>query len=418
MFWIVGDQSDTAVPCVLIAGGGIAGLEALMALRDLARDRVRITLAAPTPDFVYKPLTVEEPFSAEPAEHHELAPIAEEFDAEFVQQPVTRVDPDARVVELGDGSEADYDLLVVCVGARARPAFSGAITFQVAGDPLRIDDLLAQVEGSEGKRMAFVVPPGMSWPLPVYELALMTRRRAEQRGASDVECVVVTPESAPLIMFGPIASEAVAGLLSARNVTVLAGARAVETGKGDLVLHPSDRPLDADCIVALPRLDGPAIPGLPANERGFIPIDEHARVQGLDDVYAAGDGTTFPIKHGGLGTEQADAVAEDISARVGADIEPQPFRPVLRGKLITGEESLNLRAEVAGGGGEGIASADYLWWPPHKVSGRYLAPWLAGTTPHTEPEPPPHAIDVEVALPKEWHREPMALDPYGPLGEG
>ena len=32
---------------------------------------------------------------------------------------------------------------------------------------------------------------------------------------------------------------------------------------------------------------------------------------------------------------------------------------------------------AAGGGGEGVASPDYLWWPPHKVSGRYLAPWLA-----------------------------------------
>lgn len=37
---------------VLIAGGGIAGLEAMMAVRDLAGGRVRITLAAPEPDFV------------------------------------------------------------------------------------------------------------------------------------------------------------------------------------------------------------------------------------------------------------------------------------------------------------------------------------------------------------------------------
>ncbi len=132
-------------------------------------------------------------------------------------------------------------------------------------------------------------------------------------------------------------------------------------------------------------------------------------------MYAAGDGTTFPIKQGGIGTQQADAAAEQIAARFGAEIEPEPFHPILRGQLLTGVESLSLRADVAGGAGEGTASLDYLWWPPHKVSGRYLAAWLAGDEPHRDPKPPRHALEVEVELPKEWHREPMALDPYGPL---
>jgi len=408
------DRAQSATPQVVIAGGGIAGLEALLALRDLAGDRIEITLVAPTPEFVYKPLTVEEPFSAEPAERHELEPIARELDARFVQQAVSRADPDARSVELGDGSKLDYDFLLVCVGARARPAFAHAITFEVTGEPLRIESLLDEVAATDGKRIAFVVPPGMSWPLPAYELALMTRRLADDRGDEDVACIVVTPEAAPLIMFGPMASEAVAETLRARRIEVVADALATEGEGGEIVLHPGDRVLEAERVVGLPKLEGPAIPGLPSDDHGFIPIDDHARVQGLEAVYAAGDGTTFPIKQGGLGTEQADAAAEDVSAAVGAPVEPQPFRPVLRGKLIIGEESLNLRADVAGGAGEGIASADYLWWPPHKVSGRYLAPWLAGTTPHAEPEPPPHSVDVEVALPHEWHREPMALDPYGP----
>jgi sulfide:quinone oxidoreductase len=59
---------------VVIAGGGIAGLEALMALRDLAADRVALTLVAPDPEFTYKPFTVEEPFSPEPAVRRALAP--------------------------------------------------------------------------------------------------------------------------------------------------------------------------------------------------------------------------------------------------------------------------------------------------------------------------------------------------------
>ena len=74
-----------------------------------------------------------------------------------------------------------------------------------------------------------------------------------------------------------------------------------------------------------------------------------------------------------------------------------------------------MRADVAGGGGEGVVSPDHLWWPPFKVSGRYLTPWLAGEGGHADPEPPARSIDVEVSLPHEWHREPMALDPYGSI---
>jgi sulfide:quinone oxidoreductase len=228
--------------------------------------------------------------------------------------------------------------------------------------------------------------------------------------------VVITPERAPLIIFGVPASDAVAALLGARGIEVETGAYVDQTEDGGLIVTPGSRPIDADHVVTLPLLDGPRISGLPSDDQGFIPIDGNARVPGVDDVYAAGDGTTFPIKQGGLGTQQADAAAEHIAQRAGADLVGQPFHPVLRGKLITGDESLHLRHDLAGGRGEGIASDDYLWWPPHKVSGRYLAPWLAGETPHADPDPPAHSIDVEVALPTEWHREPMALDPYGPVG--
>ena len=200
--------------------------------------------------------------------------------------------------------------------------------------------------------------------------------------------MVVTPEEAPLAIFGPVASDAVSSLLKARGIQLRTGTWATEGDPGSLELSPTHEHLEITGCVALPVMEGPRLTGLPADENGFMPIDEHARVQGVDHVYAAGDGTNFPIKQGGLGTQQADAAAEHIAASFGAAVDPRPFRPVLRGKLLTGDESLNLRSNVAGGGGEGVATADFLWWPPHKVGGRYLAPWLAGEEGLLDPEPP------------------------------
>ena len=179
-------------------------------------------------------------------------------------------------------------------------------------------------------------------------------------------------------------------------------------------LAPGDRRLGPAEAVALPAMKGPALTGLPADSDGFIPVDDFGRVKGIDDVYAAGDGTNFPIKQGGLGAQQADTAAAHIAHRIGSAGAAEPFRPLLRGKLLTGEESVSMSAEIAGGGGEGEASLDYLWWPPHKISARYLAPMLYHGEAHEEPEPPRRSLDVEVAMPKEWHEEPMSLDQLAP----
>lgn len=399
---------------VVVAGGGFAGLEALLALHSLAGDRASLTLVSAQPEFTYRPMVVEEPFSLVPAERRDLAAIAAELGARFVRASVAAVDPVARTIALdGIDETVPYDAAVICVGARTREPLPSAATLAGSGEAPVVNELLARAASHPSRRIAFIVPPGVSWPLPIYELALMAARRARELGYS-LEVVIVTPEAGPLIMFGPIASRRVYELLRARGVSFLPAAYASEDGDG-IVLSPGTNRLDAGAAVALPLLEGPGIDGLPRDPAGFIPIDDHARVRGTDSLYAAGDGTTFPIKQGGIATQQADAAAEQIAANLGCLSDPKAFRPILRGKLIVGEESLHLHADVTGGTGEGVASDDCLWWPPQKVGARYLAPWLDRETPRAEPEPPRHPIDVEVALPREWHREPMAVDPYSSL---
>jgi sulfide:quinone oxidoreductase len=170
-------------------------------------------------------------------------------------------------------------------------------------------------------------------------------------------------------------------------------------------MQPGARPLEARRVVALPRAVGPAVPGLPANRNGFIPVDRDGRVSGAGHVWAAGDAIAFPVKQGGLAAQQADAAAASIAAMAGAGVEPQPFHPVLRGVLLTGRGHEWLRHDVAGGGGEGDNSRRALWWPPTKVAGRYLSPYLqtlenVDAIPQDErPKGEPVELDLERDLP-------------------
>jgi sulfide:quinone oxidoreductase len=360
-------------PHILIAGGGVAALEALIAVRELGGDEPRITLLAPEPDFVYRPMSVAEPFCLGHAQHHPLAAIAGEFGATLKRDSLAALDAGARTVTTGTGEEIGYDSLLIAVGARQEAVYRHAITFGAEGAPDLLAGLLSDLELGYAKRIAFVVPSTVAWSLPLYELAMMTARDVWSAGIEGVSIVFVTAEDRPLEAFGAEASAMVRELLDDEGVEFIASVRA-DVGHGFVLA--GDRRIDVSRTVALPVPAGPAIPGVPTDARGFIPVDEHGRVEGIEDVYAAGDATAFPIKQGGLAAQQAVAAIESILARHGADLDPQPFRPVLRGMLMTGGRRRWLKAPAGETPAESKAAMHALWWPPSKIATRYLAPYL------------------------------------------
>jgi sulfide:quinone oxidoreductase len=392
---------------VLVAGGGVAGLEALLALRDLAGDRVELSLLSPDDDFVYRPMAVAEPFGRGRADRHPLADIVADVKAELIRGAVAEVDPSDRTALTADGQRLRYDALLVTVGAGSEPAYRQVLTWTPETDAALFGGLLRDLDEGYVKRVAFVVPPGVAWALPAYELALMTAWQAWGMGHDDVKVTVYTPEEAPLGLFGAAAAAEVRHDLEQAGVEAETGVYAAEDPRapGRLILHPGDRPLDADRIVALPRAIGPGLPGLPADARGFIPTDLHGRVPGVEAVWAAGDAVAFPVKQGGLASQQADAAAESIAVYAGVDIEPHPYRPVLRGMMLTGRGKAWMRHKHVGGAGEGTAVRRALWWPPTKIAGRYLSPYLAarhgGEAAGEGPKPDgqPVELDLERDLP-------------------
>jgi sulfide:quinone oxidoreductase len=354
---------------VLVAGGGVAALETLIGLKKLAGDLVDVELVAPEPEFWYRPLAAAEPFGAGRSERFDLAALSARAGGFFTLGRLASVDPVARVARTANGALISYDVFVAACGALPRPWLKGALLFRGPADSEKLRALLAEAQRGEVRSIAFAAPRASVLPLPLYELALQTASHLEARNRH-VELTVVTPEPEPLWLFGGQATAAVSKLLADAGVGLRTGCYPVHTST-----------LGADRVVALPRLEGLRILGLPQDEDGFIGTDLHGRVTGPADVYAAGDITRFPIKQGGIATQQADAVAESIAAAAGADVDPRPFRPVLRGLLLTGKAPRYLKNELAGGHGDAsVVSTDAPWWPPAKIVGRYLSPFLAEVT--------------------------------------
>jgi sulfide:quinone oxidoreductase len=362
---------------VLIAGAGVAGLETMMALRALAGPRVEITVVAPTPEFVYRPLSVAEPFGIDSVRGYPLEKIASDFGATFVQDELAWVGVRGQRVFLTGGGELSYDALVMALGAHPYPAWTNVPTFRGPQDVAMVRALVSDVERGAVSSLAFVVPTGATWAFPLYELALLMATRAKDAGV-DVELVIFTPEREPLAVFGRDASAEVSDLLAAAGVRFESNSSVEVTADSALLMPGVETPLQFDRILAAPRLEGPAPRGLPCDDDGFIPIDPHGLVHNVEHVYAAGDGTNFPVKQGGIATQQADAVAEVIAKRAGARIDPRPLRPVLRGYLLANGSSRFLRGELhRRDRAISEASESTMWWPAGKIAGTYLAPYLA-----------------------------------------
>jgi sulfide:quinone oxidoreductase len=388
---------------VVIAGGGVAALEAALTLADVAEGRARVELLAPEPQFWYRPTSVAEPFGLATVRHFDLGLLGARAGAGVTLGALTGVDADRRVASTASGAEVRYDALLIACGAVPTTAVPGALTFRGPADGPKVRTLLDELEQGVAEKVAFVVPAGSAWPLPAYELALMTARHLEAGEGSRSSVFLVTPESRPLQIFGRVASDAVGEMLAEAGVAVVPGAHAVSHDGRALLL--ADGSLEVDRTVALPRLRGVPIEGLPQTAEYFVPVDDHCAVIGVDGVFAAGDITAFTIKQGGIAAQQAVAAAEAIAVLAGATLFPRPFRPVLRGLLLTGGEPAYLRHDLAEGGGGDWASGAPIWWPPTKIVGRRLTPFLAfvaGESEAREAEPPPvGGVPVDIPIDRE-----------------
>ena len=363
---------------VVIVGGGVAALESALALAQLAPEHTDVSLLAPNPEFIYRPMTVREPFAYSTAGHYPLQRIASDAGAELLAGELDWVDPLQQTLHTKTGETIEYDALVLALGAHAHARYEHAVTIDDRSMDETLHGLIQDIEGGYIHSLAFVSPGRMPWQLPLYEIALMTAGRAYDMSV-ELAVTIVTPEKAPLAIFGSGASDGVGKLLERAHIQTINSAYAEVPNAGEVVINPGDRHLHVDRVIALPELYGPSIRGIPLAEHGFIRVNPYGQVPDVGPIYAAGDATDFAIKHGGLSSQQADAAAQSIAALAGAPVIPEPFNPVIHGMLLTDSKPVYLTAHLTGGHGFSSEITDTpTWSPPTKIAAKYLAPYLDG----------------------------------------
>lgn len=357
---------------VVIAGGDVAALEAAFALRALAGEHVDVTLIAANHYFEHRTVEVRDPLAVHARVRVPIALLARAASAELRHDRIVGVDTGTRHVHTAAGYELPYDALVVAERAlqRAVPAGAEPLDDEHASEcRFAIDD----VRTGHIASVAFVEPPAPTRPFDLYDLAIDTAARLHDPRAA---LTLVTAGPAPLAILGRRAAAMLHETLGAHGVRVETSAyvQAVRDRGLDLMAHPD--PVEADHVIAAPRLTGPRIHGLPCDFDGFLATDPHGAVPQTDGVFAAGDCTTFPVKHRSIAAQQADAAAMSIAASAAAGVEAEPFSPVLR-CILPSRLRWYVEAPLTGGAGDATRiSAQPLWSRHLRFDAPYLAPHL------------------------------------------
>ena len=241
---------------VVVAGGGFAAAELVLALRALAQERVTLELVSPIPRLAFKPAASGAAFAASMVQEYDLRELAEDAGATYRRDAVEAVASKASRVRFASGAAARYDALVLATGARPQAAVAGASTYRDQRDSPAIARMLAELRAGAISRVAFAAPPGVTWTLPLYELALLTAREIGEHELS-ASVTLVTPEREALEVFGVEVSTTVTSLLRNRGVNLRRSTHAHAVTRSGLELLDGGT-VSADRVIAIPRPTGAA----------------------------------------------------------------------------------------------------------------------------------------------------------------
>ncbi len=353
---------------IVIAGSGVGALELALTLTELAGDAVRLRIVTPATEFHWRAHDLDTALGRGHVESHPVDSIAARARAEVVAGSVEAVEADSRTFVLDTGERLPYDTGVIAVGARAVPAFEHAWTLWPGTD---LGEAVGDIASGFAQRVLIVIPKGTGWTLPAYVLAIALAERGTSVG-------IVTPEAVPLEGFGAVVGSTVSEIIRRLGVTLHVVAQPDVPAAGAVRL-PNGW-LEADRILTLPGLSGPALAGVPADVGGFVLAGPDGLVTGTDSLYAIGDAVAGVIPSGGLAALAAGRLGATLARAAGATGVPEPDRVFVRGVLPTADGPLYLEADPADPS-HSVVSREALWWPAQRVAAPPLARFAASVIP-------------------------------------
>lgn len=375
-----------------IVGAGTAGLEGLLAARELLGERVGLHLVCPEAEFRYRPMSPGSPFRPAAERALEIGALVEQSGASWTPDRAALVDESERMLVTHDGESIRFDGLLIAAGRRYERVLEQGHAWVRGSDPAFLDAIIAALAAGEKRSVCVAAPDGVRWQVPAYELALVLAWSS----APGAHIALVTAEPAPLAALGASASAAVARELAAAGVELRAAVRSEE--------QLAEATAGFEELISLPAAHGPSIAGVASDALGFVETDSALQACGSSRVWAAGGCVAAALEHSALSARQADAAADAIAARLTGAASTGPTPPVhapeLAGVILEGQRDAWLAANPPG---TVQPSTRCLWWPPGRAVGARLASHIAALHPDVMPslpqgQPPGLYVSAPVAL--------------------
>jgi sulfide:quinone oxidoreductase len=298
---------------LLVLGAGTAGTMVVNKLRPvLSRDEWDITIVDQSEEHHYQPGYLFIPFGTYRPE--EIVKTRRRLITDGVHQitgEIDRVDTDADVVHLADGSQLAYDQLVIATGTHPNPDETpglgepeardrGVHSFYTLEDSIALRDAMERFDG--GKLVVNLIDLPIKCPVAPLEFVFLAEAWLREHGLRErTEVTYVTPLDGAFTK--PLAARELGGMFDERGIGLEADFMLERVDLDDkLLVSYDEREVPFDLLVTVPLnmgADYVARSGL-GDELNHVKVDKHTFLaDGHDNVFALGDAANLPTSKAG-----------------------------------------------------------------------------------------------------------------------
>ncbi|WP_289116731.1 FAD/NAD(P)-binding oxidoreductase [uncultured Idiomarina sp.] len=297
---------------VIVAGAGLGGVSAAFELRETLSKEVNVEVVNEGEEFNFVPSNPWVAFGSRTRDQVALpiGPIFDKHDIDFNGSGIKHIDPEARRLTLGDGSQKSYDFLVICTGPKlafeqvpgAGPENGYTQSICTVDHAVKAHQAFEQLLENPGPVLVGALP-GASCFGPAYEYVLSLEYELRKRKIRDrVPITFITPE--PYIGhmgLGGVGDSK--GLMEHKfrehGIKWVCNAKVTEFSNNEAsfdVLNEDGSSRGSQQLPFHLAMFLPAFKGSPAvaevtelcNPKGFVKVDKHQRSVAYPEIYAAG----------------------------------------------------------------------------------------------------------------------------------